>query len=139
MAIERPAKTPTVGLSRYSATSTPADRTEVKRGLLFGLLSGLVAISCCTSPVVLALLGVATAAEAVSLGNTLYYTYGWLFRAAGLLVAVVAVVLYLQGRRSCNLRGVRLYWRALPVLVLSGGATYAGLFWSTKYLGIWFG
>lgn len=49
---------------------------EIKKGILFGVTSGLVAITCCVSPVVLALLGIATAAEAVSLGDTLYYTYG---------------------------------------------------------------
>ena len=53
----------------------------------------MVAITCCVSPVVLALLGVATAAEAVTLGDTLYYTYGWYFRAAGLAVAALAVIL----------------------------------------------
>ena len=103
------------------------------------MVSGLVAISCCVSPVVLVLLGLATAAEAVSLGNTLYYTYGWLFRGAGLLVAAVAVFLYLRHRRSCNVRRAYHYRRMLLTMVLSGGAMYAGMFWLTKYLGIWFG
>ncbi len=64
--------------------STPQD-TGVKKGLQIGLFSGLVAITCCVSPVVLVLIGVATAAEAVALGDTLYYTYGWFFRGAGIL------------------------------------------------------
>ena len=88
---------------------------------------------------VFALVGIATAAEAVTLGNTLYYTYGWVFRGAGLLVALVAVVLYLRGRNSCSLRGAYRYRRMLAFLVLSGAAIYASLFWFTKYLGIWFG
>ena len=115
-----------------------ADRS-VKRGILMGLGSGLVAITCCVSPVVLVLLGVATAAEAVTLGDTLYYDYGWYFRAAGLGVAALAVVLFLRGRGVCNVRGAYHYRRMLTVLVVSGAATYAGLFWFTKYLGIWFG
>jgi hypothetical protein len=89
--------------------------------------------------VVLVLLGVATAAEAMSLGDTLYYTYGWLFRGVGVLVATIAVVLYLRGRRSCSLPGARDYRLMLLSLVLAGGATCVGLFWSTKYLGLWFG
>ena len=115
-----------------------AANSSLKRGLLVGLASGLVAITCCVSPVVLALLGVATAAEAVTLGDTLYYTYGWYFRAAGLAVAALAVILFLRGRGVCNVRGAYQYRRMLIVLVASGAATYAALFWFTKYLGIWF-
>ena len=104
-----------------------------------GMGSGLVAITCCVSPVVLVLLGVATAAEAVTLGDTLYYEYGWYFRAAGLGVATLAVVLFLRGRGACNVRGAYRYRHMLIVLAASAVATYIALFWFTKYLGIWFG
>ncbi|PZC48930.1 MAG: hypothetical protein C1O27_000299 [Chloroflexi bacterium] len=117
---------------------TKADR-GVKKGLFMGLISGFAAITCCVSPVVLVLIGVATGAEAITLGDTLYYTYGWAFRAFGLLIAIVAVVLYLRRRQACSLKGARRHWRTLATLVISGGAVYAGLFWFTKYLGIWFG
>ncbi len=112
---------------------------EPKKGILFGLASGFVAITCCVSPVVFVLLGIATAAEAVTLGDTLYYEYGWYFRTAGLIVAVIAVVLFLRGRNQCSIRGAYNYRWMLVILVASGAATYAGLFWFTKYLGIWFG
>ena len=111
---------------------------SLRRGLLLGLTSGLAAITCCVSPVVLVLLGVATAAEAVTLGDTLYYDYGWYFRGAGFGIAALAVFLFLRGRGVCNVRGAFRYRRMLIVLVASGAATYAGLFWFTKYLGIWF-
>ena len=111
---------------------------SLRRGLLLGLTAGLAAITCCVSPIVLVLLGVATAAEAVTLGDTLYYDYGWYFRAAGLGIAALAVFLFLRGRGVCNVRGAYRYRRMLIVLVASGAATYAGLFWFTKYLGIWF-
>ena len=119
-------------------TAPEAANRSLKRGVLVGVGSGLVAITCCVSPVVLALLGVATAAEAVTLGDTLYYTYGWYFRAAGLGIAALAVILFLRGRGVCNIRGAYQYRRMLLVLMASGAATYAGLFWFTKYLGIWF-
>ena len=119
-------------------TANAADKS-LKRGLLMGMASGLVAITCCVSPVVLVLLGVATAAEAVTLGDTLYYEYGWYFRAAGLGVATLAVVLFLRGRGACSVRGAYRYRRMLIVLMASAVATYAGLFWFTKYLGVWFG
>ena len=111
---------------------------SLRRGLLLGLTSGLAAITCCVSPVVLVLLGVATAAEAVTLGDTLYYDYGWYFRGAGFGIAALAVYLFLRGRGVCNVRGAYRYRRMLIVLVASGTATYAGLFWFTKYLSIWF-
>ena len=119
------------------AAPEPASRS-LRRGLLLGLASGLTAITCCVSPVVLVLLGVATAAEAVTLGDTLYYDYGWYFRGAGFGIAALAVYLFLRGRGVCNVRGAYRYRRMLIVLVASGAATYAGLFWFTKYLGIWF-
>ena len=118
-------------------TTEPVNRS-LRRGLLLGLTSGLAAITCCVSPVVLVLLGVATAAEAVTLGDTLYYDYGWYFRGAGFGIAALAVYLFLRGRGVCNVRGAYRYRRMLIVLVASGAATYAGLFWFTKYLGIWF-
>ena len=118
-------------------TTEPVNRS-LRRGLLLGLTSGLAAITCCVSPVVLVLLGVATAAEAVTLGDTLYYDYGWYFRGAGFGIAALAVYLFLRGRGVCNLRGAYQYRRMLIVLVASGAITYAGLFWFTKYLGIWF-
>ncbi len=111
---------------------------SLRRGLLLGLASGLAAITCCVSPIVLVLFGVATAAEAVTLGDTLYYDYGWYFRGAGFGIAALAVFLFLRGRGACNVRGAYRYRRMLIVLVASGTATYAGLFWFTKYLGIWF-
>ena len=106
---------------------------------MVGLVAGLAAITCCVSPVVFALIGVATAPEAVTLGDTLYYDYGWYFRAFGGAVAAAAVIVYLRGRRSCSIDGARRHWRMLASLVLAGCTTYAGLFWFTKYLGIWFG
>ena len=71
---------------------------SLRRGLLLGLTAGLAAITCCVSPIVLVLLGVATAAEAVTLGDTLYYDYGWYFRAVGLAIAALAVIMFLRGR-----------------------------------------
>ena len=119
-------------------TASEAAGKSLRRGLLLGLASGLAAITCCVSPIVLVLFGVATAAEAVTLGDTLYYDYGWYFRGAGFGIAALAVYLFLRGRGVCNVRGAYRYRRMLIVLVASGAATYAGLFWFTKYLGIWF-
>ena len=121
----------------HNASTRP--ERQLRAGVLMGLVSGLAGITCCVSPVVLALLGIATAAEAVSLGDTLYYTYGWYFRGAGAIVATIAVVLYLRRRGACSIDGAVRYRWTLLVLGFSAVSTYAGLFWFTKYLGIWFG
>ena len=108
-------------------------------GLWMGLVSGLTAIMCCVSPVVLVLIGAVTAVEAISLGDTLYYDYGWYFRGAGLLVGGVAVFIFLRRRNSCSIGGALGHWRTLAILIASAVLIYIALFWFTKYLGIWFG
>jgi len=70
-----------------------------------GVGAGVMGILCCVSPVVLFLLGVSTATEAVTLGDKLYYGYAWYFRGAGLLVAAVTTIFYLGRCRSCSLAG----------------------------------
>ena len=124
---------------RALESAPPTEDRQVRTGIGIGLLSGLAGIMCCVSPVVAVLLGIATAAQAVTLGDTLYYQYGWYFRTAGLLVAVTAVVLHLRRRGACSIEGALRYRRMLAVLAASAVATYAGLFWFTRYLGIWFG
>lgn len=137
--LPEPAARPWVEDASAADTSAgPSRRDEVKRGLLFGLGSGLAAILCCVSPVVFALFGIATAAEAVTLSDTLYYDYGWYFRGAGAILAAIGVVIYLRQKRACSIEGARRYWRLIAALVAAGAAAYVGLFWFTKYLGIWF-
>lgn len=120
------------------ASESPGAAREVRHGLLMGALCGLAAITCCVSPVVLVLLGVATAAQAVTLGDTLYYEYGWWFRGAGAFIGGVAIYLYLRRRQSCSVQGVRRFRGMLAAFAVAAGATYAGLFWFTKMLAVWF-
>ena len=119
--------------------AAPTEERQVRAGLLIGAVSGLTGIMCCVSPVVAVLLGIATAAQGVTLGDNLFYNYGWYFRGAGALVGVTAVVLHLRRRGACSVEGALRYRRMLAVLAGTALATYVGLFWFTKYLGIWFG
>jgi hypothetical protein len=105
-----------------------------KTGLKLGLLAGLVGISCCVSPVVMVLLGLASVSFAISLGNTLYYGYGWYFRGAALILAAVGVFGVLRGRHACSLRGARAQWRLLLTVVISMVVVYVSLYWLTSYL-----
>lgn len=100
-----------------------------------GFLGGLVGISCCVSPVVLYLIGFASATEAVSLGNKLYGEYAWYFRGAGFVVGGGAVALYLRRRRQCDIEGARVHWQTIAGAAATGLLTYAALYAFTTWLG----
>lgn len=104
-------------------------------GLGIGALGGLVGISCCVSPVILYLVGVASATEAVGLGNRLYGEYAWYFRGAGLVVGGAAFALYLRRRDHCDLRGARAQWRTVATAAAAGVVTYGALYALTTWLG----
>lgn len=96
--------------------------------------AGLAGISCCVGPTVLALLGLTSVSFAISLGNTLYYRYGWYFRGAALVLAVAGVVSLLRKRKSCTIRGAQEQWRLLVTVVAAMVVVYAGLYWLTTWL-----
>ena len=105
-----------------------------RSGLTLGSLAGLIGISCCVAPTILALLGLISASVAIGLGNMLYSDYGWYFRGAGLLFAASGVGGLLSRRRSCSLGGVRAEWRLLICTVLSMMVVYTGFYWLTTLL-----
>jgi hypothetical protein len=105
-----------------------------RSGLILGSLAGLIGISCCVAPTILALLGLISASVAIGVGTTLYSEYGWSFRGAGLVFAVIGVGGLLSRRRSCSLGGARAEWRLLICTVLSMAVVYAGLYWLTTLL-----
>lgn len=104
------------------------------KALWIGVGAGVTAILCCVSPVVLFLLGISTATEAISLGDRLYYGYAWYFRGVGVGVAIVAIVIYLRRRRSCTLRGAAANWPTLLGVALVLVVTYGALYTATGYL-----
>ena len=105
-----------------------------RSGLKLGVLVGLVGISCCVGPTVLALLGLASVSFAISLSNTLYYEYGWYFRGAAVLLGALGVIGLLRARKSCTLRGARAQWRLLISVVVLMVAVYTALYGLTAYL-----
>ncbi len=105
-----------------------------RAGWRLGAIAGLVGISCCVGPTVLALLGLSTVSFAISLGNTLYYGYGWYFRGAALVLAVLGVVGILRGRKACSLRGARAQRKLLLTVLFMMIAVYWFLYGLTAYL-----
>lgn len=58
---------------------------------------------CCLTPVVLVLLGLGGVAFATSLSDTLYGSYKWAFRAAGLVLLGISLLTYFRGKGVCTL------------------------------------
>ena len=105
-----------------------------RAGWTVGALAGLVGMGCCVTPVVLVLFGLSSVSFAISLGNTLYYGYGWYFRAAALAFAVLATLALLRRRGTCTLRSAR---SQVPLFVSVGVAmivVYAVLYALTAWL-----
>ncbi len=131
---EEPAP-PAEGPGRRRQPDTgPVRRAMDRPGLLLGLVAGLAGISCCVGPAVLALLGLSSVSFAISLGNTLYYGYGWYFRGAAVVFAAVGILGLLRRRKSCTLRGVREQWTLLVTVASAMVVVYAGLYWLTAWL-----
>lgn len=105
-----------------------------RAGWTLGSLAGLVGISCCALPTVLALLGLASVSSVISLGNTLYDGYGWYFRGAAVVLAALATLAVLRRRQACTLRGAGSQG---PLFVAVGVAmivVYTALYWLTAWL-----
>ena len=112
----------------------PATQSDLP-GKRIGVIAGLVAISCCVGPAVLALFGLVSAANAYLWADRLYGGYAWWFRAAGLLVAVGLTARTLRRRNQCSIAGARGNRRALAVMATTAVLTYAVLYGVTTALG----
>lgn len=114
--------------------STTARPVERRRGVLLGLVAGTIGIGCCVAPVVLVLLGLASGAAAVDLGNRLYGDWGWAFRGAAIAFTAVALVVQRRRAAACpadarpDVRRTALWLAGVGVL------TYGALYGVTKLL-----
>ena len=72
---------------------------------------------------------------AISLGNTLYYEYGWYFRGAAIKLATIGLLALLRSRNSCTLRGARSQWKLFLTVLVSMIVVYVTLYWATTWLG----
>jgi len=81
---------------------------NLKESFKLSTIPVLIASLCCLSPVILVLLGLSTASFAGSLADTLYGEYKWYFRAAGLILLTIAIIIYLRRTKGiCTLDEVK--------------------------------
>lgn len=107
------------------------------RARRLGAVAGLLGIGCCIYPVVLALFGLASATEAIALGNTLYGTWGWTFKLVGGALAVAGIVVQLRRRDQCSIRGAKRNRGYILRVGLVGVAVYWLVYGITKALAAW--
>jgi len=113
---------------------SPRQRVRGLPAWRVGLLGGLTGMLCCVGPTLLALFGVISAGTAYSWAVNLYGGYTWWFRAAGLALIGVVLVMLLRRRGQCSVRGMRSNRRAI-VVVLLATLTYLVLYAVTTGLG----
>lgn len=102
----------------------------IKETLKLSTIPVIVASLCCLSPVIIVLLGFGTVSFASSLADTLYGDYKWVFRAVGLVLLAVAIVLYLRRTKGiCTIDdAVRRRNEILNTVVLTLAFGIAGYF-----------
>jgi hypothetical protein len=106
---------------------------KLGRSGLLGVVAGVVGLGCCVYPVALVLFGLASATEAVALGNRLFTQWGWAFKLAGVAFAGLAV--FLQRRRAVCVVGRPRTVRNALILFGAGLVTYGALYAVTTALG----
>lgn len=111
-----------------------AEADRQPRGVVAGLVAGIVGIGCCVGPVVAALTGFTSAAVAIDAANFLYSEWGWAFRIAGLIAAAIAIGLSVRARRRCRSRPLGIVRYGLIVGV-TGLVTYGAFYGLTTWLG----
>ncbi|MEK7149141.1 MAG: hypothetical protein AAB796_01945 [Patescibacteria group bacterium] len=75
-------------------------KTSVKSILKITGIPVVVASLCCLTPVIIVLFGLGSVSLAASLADTLYGTYAWAFRIAGLALLVLSLVWYLRREKG---------------------------------------
>lgn len=118
-------------------------KTSIKSILKITGIPVIVASLCCLTPVVIVLFGLGSVSIAASLADTLYGTYAWVFRIAGLALLALSVIWYLRREKGiCTIDEAKR--RRNEVLNVVGVALTVGvvgyfvwLYVVVEYAGMW--
>jgi len=75
-------------------------KTSIKSILKITGIPVLVASLYCLTPVIIVLFGLGSVSIAASLADTLYGTYAWAFRIAGLVLLALSIIWYLRREKG---------------------------------------
>jgi len=97
---------------------------------------------CCVSPIILVLFGLGTVTVASSLADTLYGGNKWWFRALGLALLAISVILYYRRKGVCTLDQAKKHRNEIintTLMVLIGGVLgyVFFLYVVVHYIGVW--
>jgi len=137
----QPTEISAVDKGKEIAARQQAVAGEKKGFFLISLLAGLLAGLCCFTPIVLILLGLATLSAATSLGNVLYGSYAWYFRAGALVFLALALWFYFRRQGICTLDQARrqrnrIINTSLIVLIFAIGVYIIWTYIIVQYWGI---
>lgn len=99
---------------------------------------------CCLSPVIIVLLGLGTVSFGSSLADTLYGDYKWFFRAGGLVLLSIALLLHFRRKGVCTLdQAKRDRNEILNTILITLFVSIIGyiifLYVVVHYIGVWMG
>lgn len=93
-------------------------KTPLKSILKVTGIPVVVASLCCLTPVVIVLFGLGSVSLAASLADTLYGTYKWAFRIAGLALLILSLAWYLRREKGiCTLDEAKKRWNEILNIV----------------------
>jgi hypothetical protein len=115
---------------------------KVKEILKISGLPVLFASMCCLSPVIFFLLWITSLAAATELTDLFYGTYKWVFRSAGLLTLIIALVIYFRKKGICTLdqakRNRNKIINTILITLITGVLGYIFfLYVVVHYIGVW--
>jgi hypothetical protein len=121
--------------------------SNLKDAFKISAIPVIIASLCCLSPIIIVLAGLGTVTFASSLADTLYGEYKWLFRGAGLVLLLVAAIVYLRRAKGiCTIDdAVRRRNEIINIVALTLAIGVAGYFfflyvvvhyWGA-FLGLW--
>lgn len=118
--------------------------SDKKNTLVLSTIGAFIGGLCCFSPLVLALVGLATVSEAAGLANIFYGTYKWAFRGAGVLFLLIALIVYFRKKGICTLdeakrQRSRIINTVLLTLVVAIVGYMLWLYVIVEYIGVWLG
>lgn len=121
------------------------DKKSKEKGFWAAIGAGTtVASLCCLTPLVLVMFGLSTVSFASSLADTLYGTYKWAFRLAGMIFLAIALILYFRSKGICTFDQVKRQRNEIVnkilLAVIIGIVSYIiFLYVIVHYAGVWLG